>query len=73
MARADHPGLSNRTRARALRVAGLAIIGLGVSAALLPVDKGISSDVLGALLIAAGLLELVAGSLRQVTPDVADG
>ena len=48
-----------------MRVAGLAIIGLGVGAALLPVDKGISSDILGALLIAAGLLELVAGSLRR--------
>jgi hypothetical protein len=51
-------------RTRGIRVAGVAIILLGVAAALLPVDKGISSDVIGVMLVAAGLLELVAGSLR---------
>jgi len=45
------------------------VILLGAGAALLPADEGISSDVLGALLIAAGFVELVAGSLRrQVRP-----
>ena len=57
--------LSGRTRARALRVAGLAIILLGVGAALLPAGKTIPSDMIGGLLIAAGLIELVAGSLRR--------
>lgn len=32
---------------------------------MLPVDKGISSDVMGALLVAAGLIEVIAGSLRR--------
>ena len=63
MAGAD-TGLTNQARARGLRVAGLAIIGLGVAAALLPVGKTISSDLIGALMIAAGLIEIVAGSLR---------
>jgi len=58
-------GLTNRTRARGLRVAGLAIIGLGIAAALLPAGKTISSDLIGALMIAAGLIETVAGSLRR--------
>jgi hypothetical protein len=58
-------GFSGRARARALKVAGIAIISLGVGAALLPAEKGISSDVIGALLVAAGLIEAVAGSLRR--------
>lgn len=57
--------LSGRERARGIRVAGLAIILLGVGAALMPAGKSLSSDVIGALLIAAGLIETVAGSLRQ--------
>jgi len=56
---------SGRARARGLRVAGLAVIGLGIGAALLPAEKGISSDMIGGLLIAAGLIEAVAGSLRR--------
>jgi hypothetical protein len=56
---------SDRTRARALRVAGIAIILLGAGAALLPAGKTISSDMIGGLLIAAGLIETVAGSLRR--------
>ncbi|HKP33393.1 MAG TPA: hypothetical protein VJT70_01270 [Sphingomicrobium sp.] len=52
-------------RARALRVAGIAIILLGIGAALLPAGKTISSDMIGGLLIAAGLIETVAGSLRR--------
>ena len=46
-------------------MAGFAIIMLGAGAALLPAEKGISSDILGALLLAAGLIELVAESLRS--------
>lgn len=57
--------LTDKTRSRSIRVAGIAIILLSVGAALLPVDKGISSDMIGGLLIAAGLIEAVAGSLRR--------
>jgi len=57
--------LSQRVRARGIRVAGLAIIGLGACAALMPAGKTISSDVIGALMIGAGLIETVAGSLRS--------
>jgi hypothetical protein len=60
-------GLSNRIRARGSRAAGIAIILLSAGAALLPAGKGISSDMVGALLIAAGLIELIAGSLRRTT------
>jgi hypothetical protein len=56
--------LSVRARARALRVAGLAIICLGAGAALPPAGKTIPSDMIGGLLVAGGLIELVAGSLR---------
>jgi uncharacterized membrane protein HdeD (DUF308 family) len=65
MATRTYPGLSERTRARAFRVAGIAIILLAVGAALLPAGKTISSDMIGGLLIAAGLIEAVAGSLRR--------
>lgn len=58
-------GLSGRTRARGLQVAGFAIILLSAGAALLPAEKGVSADVVGALLVAAGLIETVAGSLRR--------
>jgi hypothetical protein len=57
--------LSGRMRARALRVAGTAIIFLGAGAALLPAGKTIPSDMIGGLLVAAGMIELVAGSLRR--------
>ena len=56
---------SDRNRARALRVAGIAIILLSAGAVLLPAGKRISSDMIGGLLIAAGLIEAVAGSLRR--------
>ena len=58
-------GLSSLRRVRALRVAGIAIIALSAGAALLPAGKTISSDMIGGLLIAAGLIETVAGSLRR--------
>jgi uncharacterized membrane protein HdeD (DUF308 family) len=60
-----HRGLSDRMRVRALRVAGIAIIALSAGAALLPAGKTISSDMVGGLLVAAGLIETVAGSLRR--------
>lgn len=52
-------------RARGLRIAGVVIILLGAGAALLPAGKTIPSDMIGGLLITAGLIELVAGSLRR--------
>jgi hypothetical protein len=58
-------GFSDRTRARGTRVAGIAIILLAVGAAFLPAGKSISSDMIGALLIAAGLIEMTAGALRR--------
>jgi hypothetical protein len=58
-------GLSDRTRARGTRVAGIAIILLSAGAAFLPAGKSISSDMIGALLIAAGLIEMIAGALRR--------
>ncbi|HEX6073509.1 MAG TPA: hypothetical protein VFY95_10945 [Sphingomicrobium sp.] len=64
MATGSSSHLTDVSRARGLRVAGLAIIILAAGAALLPAEKGVSSDVLGALLIAAGLIEMIAGSLR---------
>jgi hypothetical protein len=60
-----HRLLSDRLRARALAVAGIAIIALSAGAALLPAGKTISSDMIGGLLIAAGLIETIAGSLRR--------
>ena len=65
MARIPRANLSDRTRARGIRVAGVSVMLLGAGAALLPADKGISSDVMGALLVAAGLIEVIAGSLRR--------
>jgi hypothetical protein len=58
-------GLTNKVRERGIRVAGLAIIFLAAGAALLPAGKSISSDMIGALLIAGGLIEAIAGSLRR--------
>jgi hypothetical protein len=57
--------LSDQTRARGIRVAGIAIILLAGGAALLPAGKSLSSDMIGGLLVAAGLIEAVAGSLRR--------
>ena len=67
MATQAHNRWSEPVRARALRVAGIVIILLGVAAAVLPAGKTISSDMIGGLLIAAGLLETVAGTLRLRT------
>src|SRR6185503_3043505 len=67
MATEARPILSDLVRARAFRVAGIVIILLGVAAALLPSGKTIASDMIGGLLIAAGLIETVTGSLRHGT------
>jgi uncharacterized membrane protein HdeD (DUF308 family) len=60
-------GLSELTRARALRVSGILIILVGVAAAVLPAGKTISSDMIGGLLVATGLIETLAGTLRHGT------
>jgi uncharacterized membrane protein HdeD (DUF308 family) len=62
---------SGRNRARGLRAAGIAIILLSAGAALLPAGRSISSDLIGGLLIAAGLIEAVAGSLRREARQLA--
>ena len=56
---------SEQTKARALRIAGLLVILLGLGAAFLPAGKTIPSAMIGGLLIAAGLIETLAGSLRR--------
>src|ERR1051325_11162308 len=58
-------GWTDRIRARGIRVAGIAIILLSAGAALLPAGKSISSDMIGGRLVAAGLIETVAVSLRR--------
>lgn len=65
MATHVHRRWSDLTRGRGLRVAGIAIILLGIGAALLPAGKTIPSAMIGGLLIAGGLIETVAGSLRR--------
>lgn len=65
MATRIHTSLSNKARARAIRVAGIAIVLLSIGAALLPAGKRISSDMIGGLLVSVGLIEAVAGSLRR--------
>ena len=58
--------MSERTRATLIAIAGIAIIALSAGAALLPAVDGIQgSQVLGALLLAGGLVELGAGTLRR--------
>ena len=52
-------------RARGLRAAGIAVILLGAGAALLPAGKTIPSDMIGGLLISAGLIETISGTLRR--------
>jgi hypothetical protein len=64
-----HRALSEETRSLAHRVAGIAIVLLGAGAAFLPAGKTIPSAMIGGLLIAAGLIETVAGVLRlEVRP-----
>jgi hypothetical protein len=53
------------TRILLIMACGVAIIGLGIASALLPATSGLPSSVIGMLLIAAGLIEIFAGTLRQ--------
>ena len=58
--------MSDSTRAHLIMLCGMVIIALGIAAALLPlVDSVTGSKVIGALLVASGVVEIVAGSLRQ--------
>ncbi|MGE5064742.1 MAG: hypothetical protein ACM3IG_11815 [Myxococcales bacterium] len=65
MAERARAPLSDKARARGIRVAGIAIILLSAGAVFLPAGKRISPDMIGGLLISAGLIEAVAGSLRH--------
>lgn len=67
----DAQPLRDRRRARRIGTAGIAIIILGAAAALLPVEEGIPSAIIGALLLAAGIIEVMAGSLRRDTRQLA--
>jgi uncharacterized membrane protein HdeD (DUF308 family) len=60
------PGMSPNARARLIAVAGVAVILLGAGAALLPAAEGVSgAAVIGLLLLLAGIIESIAGSLRR--------
>jgi len=69
VATADQSQVSNRTRL--MSAAGVAMIVLSAGAALLPVEKGVSAAVIGALLLIAGLIEVGAGTMRRDTRDLA--
>jgi hypothetical protein len=58
-------------RAGWLRAAGFALIALSAGAALLPVEKGISAEGIGVLLLVAGLIELASSTLRRDTHNLA--
>jgi hypothetical protein len=57
--------MTDRQRARLIQLCGIAIIALGVVSALLPVADGVPTFAIGVLLLAAGAVEIFAGSLRQ--------
>ncbi|MEO6433070.1 MAG: hypothetical protein ABIO29_03705 [Sphingomicrobium sp.] len=58
--------MSDRTRAHLIMLCGIAIIALGIAAALLPAAADLpGSKLIGGLLVAAGAVEIVAGSLRR--------
>lgn len=57
---------TNRSRARLIGAAGVLIIALSAGAALLPLADGVPGvNVVGSLLLAAGIVELLAGTQRQ--------
>ncbi len=56
---------SDSTRIQLIRACGLAIIALGAAAALLPAAHGLPSATIALLLIAAGAIEIFAGTLRK--------
>lgn len=58
--------MSNATRSRLIYAAGIAIILLSVGALLLPAaDRLFGSAVIGGLLLVAGIVEMLAGTLRE--------
>jgi uncharacterized membrane protein HdeD (DUF308 family) len=64
--------LSDRTRARLIAAAGWLIVLLAAGAALLPfTDRATGATLVGSLLIAAGVIEILAGSLRGGTRPLA--
>jgi hypothetical protein len=67
----DQMDRSNGFRPRLMSIAGVVMIVLGAAAALMPLEKGLSAAIVGALLLAAGLIEIAAGSLRRDTRDLA--
>ncbi|MBA2467359.1 MAG: hypothetical protein H0V46_07135 [Sphingomonas sp.] len=63
-----HAPMSDQSRARLIGAAGVIIIFLGAGAAALPLlDRVSGSRVVGVLLMAAGIVEILAGSLRRET------
>jgi hypothetical protein len=54
-----------------MSVAGVVMIVVGAAAALMPLEKGLSAAIVGALLLGAGLIETTAGSLRRDTRPLA--
>jgi uncharacterized membrane protein HdeD (DUF308 family) len=61
-------GLSDHSRAQLIGGAGILIIVLGAGAAALPlIDRMSGARVVGTLLLAAGIVEILAGSLRRET------
>lgn len=72
MAASPRPLRSSSTRARLIGAAGIAIILLSAGAAVLPfVDRLAGNRVVGLLLLAAGLVEMAAGTQRHETKFLA--
>ena len=72
MATGAEPGTPGRDRARLIALAGIAIILLSAGALFLPAaDQLQGRRVIGELLIAAGLIEVLAGLLRRDTRSFA--
>ena len=64
---ARYSSLSDRTRARLIAAAGILIILLSAGSALLPFAERVSgSRILGSLLVLAGVIEMLAGTLRRL-------
>lgn len=58
--------VSDSRRIQLIRLCGLAIIALGIGSALSPAANGLPSSTIGLLLVAAGIIEIFAGTLRKV-------
>ena len=72
MATRAEPGTPGRNRARLISLAGVAIILLSAGALLLPAADQLQGRlIIGELLIAAGVIELLAGLLRRDTRSFA--